>query len=143
MAPGNWSIFRFDDRLLLIIIAIIVGVCSGLAAIALNRALIAMLEWLHHYRSYWWAFILPAAGATLSSLFLNKLVNEAAGHGVPEVIYSVSRHGGLMRFRSSFSRLISSMVLPSLLWPQSQRLWPRPSHLDGEVPGGFLPLPSS
>ena len=108
--PGNWSLFRSDDRLLLIIFAIIVGVCSGLAALLLNRSLEAMLEWLHHYRVYWWAIFLPAAGAALSSLFLEKIVNEGAGHGVPEVIYAVSRYGGLLRLRSSFSRLISSCL---------------------------------
>jgi len=108
--PGRWRIFRFDDRLLLILIAIIVGICAGLAAVALNRALIAMLDWLHPVRHYWWAFVLPAIGAALSSIFLNKIVNEGPGHGVPEVIYSVSRYGGLMRLRSSFSRLISSCL---------------------------------
>jgi len=108
--PGRWRVFRFDDRLLLILIAIIVRICAGLAAIALNRALIAMLDWLHAVRHYWWAFILPAVGAALSSIFLNKIVNEGPGHGVPEVIYSVSRYGGLMRLRSSFSRLISSCL---------------------------------
>ncbi|MCP3953547.1 MAG: chloride channel protein, partial [Desulfobacterales bacterium] len=99
-----------DDRLLLIGIAVIVGTCSGLAALVLNRSLIAMFEWLHHLRGYWWAFLLPAAGAALSSVFLEKFVKEAAGHGVPEVIYSVSRYGGLLRMRSSFSRLISSCL---------------------------------
>ncbi|MDY6790149.1 MAG: chloride channel protein [Thermodesulfobacteriota bacterium] len=108
--PARWRIFRSDDRLMLMIIAAIVGICSGLAAVILNRSLTAMLEWLHHFRHLWWAFILPAAGAALSSLFLEKIVKEGAGHGVPEVIYSVSRHGGLMRFRSSFSRLISSFL---------------------------------
>jgi len=108
--PGNWSLFRSDDRLLLIVFAVIVGICSGLAALLLNRSLVAMLEWLHHYRHFWWAFLLPAAGAALSSLFLEKIVNEGAGHGVPEVIYAVSRYGGLLRLRSSFSRLISSCL---------------------------------
>ncbi len=108
--PSNWSIFRSDDRLLLILIAVIVGTCSGLAALVLNRALLAMFEWLHHLRGYWWAFLLPAAGAALSSVFLEKFVKEAAGHGVPEVIYSVSRYGGLLRLRSSFSRIISSCL---------------------------------
>lgn len=108
--PGSWSLFRSDDRLLLIIFAVIVGICSGLAALFLNRGLETMLSWLHHYRQYWWAIFLPAAGAALSSLFLEKIVNEGAGHGVPEVIYAVSRHGGLMRLRSSFSRLISSCL---------------------------------
>ena len=108
--PGNWPIFRFDDRLLLILMAAIVGNFSGLASVVLNRSLVMMSEWLHHFRHYWWAFLLPAAGAALSSLFLEKVVNEGAGHGVPEVIYSVSRYGGLLRFRSSFSRLISSCL---------------------------------
>ena len=69
-----------------------------------------MSEWLHHFRHNWWVFVLPAVGAALSSLFLERVVNEGAGHGVPEVIYSVSRYGGLLRFRSSFSRLISSCL---------------------------------
>lgn len=108
--PASWPVFRIDDRLLLIMAGIIVGTCSGLAALALNKSLISMLEFFHHYREYWWAFLLPAAGAALSSLFLNKVVNEGAGHGVPEVIYAVSRYGGLLRLRSSFSRLISSCL---------------------------------
>ncbi|GBC59767.1 chloride channel protein [Desulfonema ishimotonii] len=108
--PANWNIFRIDDRLLLIFIGIIVGVCSGVAAVALSRTLIFLLNWLHPFRHYWWAFVLPGVGAALSSLFLNNFLNEGAGHGVPEVIYSVSRYGGLIRFRSSFSRLISSCL---------------------------------
>lgn len=108
--PGNWPIFRFDDRLLLILMAVIVGNFSGLASVALNRSLVMMSEWIHHFRHYWWVFVLPAVGAALSSLFLEKVVNEGAGHGVPEVIYSVSRYGGLLRFRSSFSRLVSSCL---------------------------------
>ena len=108
--PAKWGLFRIDDRLLLIVIGAVVGNCSGLAALLLNHSLVAILEKLHDYRHYWWAFLLPALGAALSSLFLEKIVKEGAGHGVPEVIYSVSRHGGLLRLRSSFSRLISSCL---------------------------------
>ena len=112
----NWyknayhKLFHLDDRLLLIIAGSVVGVCSGLAAVALRLSLESVLEWLHQFRHYWWAFILPAIGALLSSLYLEKVVREAAGHGVPEVIYSVSRYGGLLRFRSCYSRLISSFL---------------------------------
>jgi CIC family chloride channel protein len=108
--PANWRFFRSDDRLLLIMLGTVVGICSGLAAIALNRSLTAMLAWLHPYRAYAWSFVLPAAGAALSSLFLGKIVREGPGHGVPEVIDSVSRYGGLLRLRSSFSRLVSSCL---------------------------------
>ncbi len=108
--PSTWRLFRSDDRLLMIFSGAVVGVCSGLAAVVLSRSLVAMLAWLAPYRQSGWAFLLPALGAALSSLFLNKVVKEGAGHGVPEVIYSVSRYGGLLRLRSSFSRLISSFL---------------------------------
>ncbi len=99
-----------DDRLLLIILGAIVGVCSGVGAVALNRGLIFMFESLAGLYTYWWVFVVPGLGAALSSVFLEKFMKEGAGHGVPEVVYSVSRHGGLLRLRSAFSRLISSCL---------------------------------
>lgn len=108
--PSLWNIFRSEDRLLLILAGIVVGTCSGLAALALSKSLETLLEFSHRHHGLWWAFVLPGIGAALSSLFLNKIVNEGAGHGVPEVIYSVSRYGGLLRFRSAYSRLISSCL---------------------------------
>jgi chloride channel protein, CIC family len=106
----KWAIIRSDDRLIVIALAGVVGVCGGLAAVALNRALHFMSELLHGAHQHWWSFILPAAGASLSAVFLNTILRERAGHGVPEVVYAVSRYGGLLRFRSSYSRLISSCL---------------------------------
>ena len=108
--PSRWVWFRMDDRLLLIAFGAAVGVCSGLAAVALSHGLVFMMENLSVLRDYWWAFVLPGIGMAASSLFLEKVVREGAGHGVPEVVYSVSRHGGLLRLRSSFSRLISNCL---------------------------------
>ncbi len=105
-----YRLFRLDDRLLLIVAGSIAGICSGLAAVALRLSLESVIEWLHPFRQYWWAFVLPAMGALVSSLYLEKISREGAGHGVPEVIYAVSRHGGLLRLRSSYSRLISSFL---------------------------------
>ncbi|MDX9788237.1 MAG: chloride channel protein [Desulfobacterales bacterium] len=108
--PASWAIFRFDDRILMILLAVIVGTCAGLAAVALNRSLLFLFEQLNHLRHFWWGFILPAIGAVLSTIVLENIFKESAGYGVPEVIYSVSRFGGLLRLRSSFSRLISSCL---------------------------------
>ena len=103
-------IWRMDERLLLIVIATFVGIGAGLAAVILNRLLFEIHHALHNVQFRWYAFILPACGAALSSLFLGYVMKEGAGHGVPEVIYSVCKRGGLLRLRSSFSRLISSTL---------------------------------
>jgi len=102
--------FLFDNRLVLMTAGAVVGVFAGLAAVALRLSLASVLEFFEPCRQYAWAFILPGAGALLSFLFLDKVVREGAGHGVPEVIYAVSRRGGLLRLRSTFSRLISSFL---------------------------------
>ena len=99
-----------DERLLLMIIAIFVGASGGLAAVILNRLLFEIQEILQPLRIHWYALVLPACGAALSALFLGYVMKEGAGHGVPEVIYSVSKRGGLLRLRSSFSRIISSTL---------------------------------
>jgi CIC family chloride channel protein len=102
------KLFRLDDRLLLIVAGSVTGIFSGLAAVTLRLSLEAAVEWLEPFREYSWAFVFPGIGALLSTFYLEKVAREGAGHGVPEVIYSVSRYGGLLRLRSSWSRLISN-----------------------------------
>ena len=110
-SPALRRIFlNLDDRLRLILIALVVGGFGGLAACALNEALHLVGEWVKDYRSVWYAPFLPGVGAALSFVFLRNLVKEGKGHGVPEVIYSISRRGGLLRFRSSYSRLVSCLL---------------------------------
>jgi CIC family chloride channel protein len=103
-------IFSFDENFLLLIMAVIVGILGGLAAVFLNYSLEFCYEHLHVLREYWWAFFVPGAGAVLSSVFLKKIIRDDKGHGVPDVIYSVSKKGGLLKVRSIFSRLISSIL---------------------------------
>lgn len=109
-ARFTWLVLRSDDRLVIIVVACVVGACSGLAAVALNRSLHFLADSLFPFQGRSWGFILPALGAMLSAFFLNHLLKERAGHGVPEVVYAVSRRGGLLRLRSSYSRLISSCL---------------------------------
>ncbi len=106
----RWTVLRADKRLTLIALAGFVGACSGLAGVALNRSLHFMAEIFQSIHLDWWGFILPAVGAVLSALFLNYIVRERAGHGVPEVVQAVSRQGGRLQLTSSFSRLISSSL---------------------------------
>ena len=108
--PAGLPRIQSDDRVILMVAGVMVGIASGLAALALNRSLEAMFELMHALRGYPGAFMLPGVGAAASAIFLDYMMKEGAGHGVPEVIYAVSRYGGLLRLRSSISRLISSCL---------------------------------
>jgi len=91
----------------LIAIGVVVGIGGGVASVALDRSLEWGAEFLHPYRDHWYSLALPGLGAALAIIFLLYLAKDIGGHGVPEVIYSVTRRGGLLRFRASFSRLVA------------------------------------
>ena len=101
---------RIDERIRLIIIGAFVGLCSGLASSGLNYSLTLVAAYLGRFRHLWYAFLFPAFGATLAVFFLRYIIRERGGHGVPEVIYSISRRGGFLKLRSSFSRLVSCLL---------------------------------
>ncbi len=106
--PVKFIFHNLNERFQLILIGAVVGVGGGLASVTLNRSLELVSELFHPlWNLHWYAFLLPAIGASLSAIFLVYIIRDAAGHGVPEAIYAVTRRGGLLRFRSSFSRLIS------------------------------------
>ncbi|MEW6236766.1 MAG: chloride channel protein [Candidatus Omnitrophota bacterium] len=99
----------FDEHFLLILFGVPVGVCGGLASVALNHSIEWLSSTLHFAQSHWYFVFFPAAGAVLSIFFLTNVFREEAGHSVPMVIYSVSRKGGLLRVRSAFSHLIGCL----------------------------------
>ncbi|MFH1743905.1 MAG: chloride channel protein [bacterium] len=103
------SAFGVDEPVLLAVVGIPVGLCSGLAAVALNRSIVSFSTLLRPAWEHWYAVLLPAVGGILSFLVLSALFREGVGHGVPVVVYSVSRKGGLLRLRSSFSHLLGSL----------------------------------
>lgn len=98
------------NQLRMVLAGAAVGAVAGMSGVALGFGISRLDHVLEVIREHWWAFVLPGIGAMLSYIFLERIMNEGAGHGVPEVIYSVSMRGGLLRLRSSLSRLVSSCL---------------------------------
>ncbi len=97
-------------KALLIIAAIAVGVCSALAAVALNKSLKLLNELRMSNSDHWWIFLLPAAGAMLAVILSKNVFKESGGHGVGEVIAKVGLKQGILRPISIFSALITSLL---------------------------------
>lgn len=104
------SLSKLDERLQLIIVAAVVGIAAGYASVLMNLGLDFSEHLLGPLRTYWYAPLFPACGAALSILFMRNVIKDPGGHGVPEVIYSISKRGGLIRLRSSFSHLIGCLL---------------------------------
>jgi CIC family chloride channel protein len=101
---------NLDSRFKLGIIGFIVGITSGLAAIGLNSGLKYFSSYFHQNPHVWFQFMLPVLGLLVTVILLKYIIKDYGGHGLPEVIQSISIRGGRIKFRSSFSRLIGSLT---------------------------------
>jgi len=94
----------------ILLLALVVGLLAGGAAVALRSAVHLVFQSLETLRGSWWGPFLPAIGAAAGVAIVSLIFREAPGHGVPEAIRAVCRDGGRMRRRSVFSRWLGSLV---------------------------------
>lgn len=109
----------YREEMFLILIAVLVGVFSGLGAVAFgwlvresDRLFFVTLASdldLLGYRMYLLPLV-PAAGALLVGLGLTYLVPEAKGSGVPAVVHALTRNGGIIRFRVAVGKALGSAL---------------------------------
>ena len=58
------------------------------------------------FNEFYFAF--PIIGITLTLLVIKYVVRRDVGHGIPNVLYSISRQKSILPFRSTYSSLITS-----------------------------------
>lgn len=104
----------------MIIVAIIIGVLAGFAAIGI-RLLIREISnlcfqgdgnLLQNIMStpWYWVIIIPAVGGLIVGPIIYYFAPEAKGHGVPEVMQSILLKGGNIRPRVAFVKAIASSI---------------------------------
>ena len=98
------------EAAVLMVLAVGVGLASGLSAVVLNVAVHRVIGVMERFQGSWWLIGLPALGAALSAFFLHNLLRDRAGHGVPELIRASSFGGGAVRPDMIYSRLVSSFL---------------------------------
>ena len=102
-----------------IVLACIVGLLVGVAAIAFHELLhlvqkialgsnspLATLPGL----AWYWKVSLPAIGGLLVTPIVTRWAVEAKGHGVPEVMEAVALRGGIIRARVAVAKAFASAV---------------------------------
>ncbi len=100
-----------------IVLAVLVGVVSGLGAVAF-RWLIRVMQSLFFgggadilgFLGQYYIILLPAAGGLLVGLVVYFGAREARGHGVPEVMEAVATKNGRIRPRVSVVKAMASSM---------------------------------
>ena len=114
LAPLRHLFHQMSERDVMIILSLFVGICCGLAAVALKLA----IEFIHHSLTSWFdgeaynfLYILyPGIGMLVAMLFVKYLVKDNIGHGVTKVLVAVSKNESKIRPHNMWSSMLASSV---------------------------------
>lgn len=110
----SWRIRHLGDTNFVYLMSVVVGLAAGLAAVVLKNSVHFIRQLLDFgitsmYENYLF-FVYPAVGIFLTIIFIRYIIKGRAGHGIPEVLYSISRNNSILPRHSMFSSVIGSAV---------------------------------
>ena len=109
-----WTRKHLSAKQFLLILALLVGIGSALAAQVL-KFLIHEIEHLltsqfDVTRANWLFLVYPVVGIFLTALFIKYVVRDDIGHGVTKILYALSRKQGNIRSHNRWSSVIASAI---------------------------------
>jgi chloride channel protein, CIC family len=109
-----WQAKRMNHRTFLMIVSVVIGILSGTAAVILKNSVTFIRELLISgapvYQENFLYFALPAIGILLTLLFVRYVIKDYVQHGVPSILYAISRANGVIKKHNMFSSIVTSAL---------------------------------
>jgi CIC family chloride channel protein len=106
-----WRLRHIKQHQFILILSILIGLGSGLAAVTLKNTLYYTNYFLTNGFSYHGIYYLflafPVIGIILTILFIKYIVKDNISHGVSKVLYAISRTNSQIKPHNTFSSLIA------------------------------------
>lgn len=103
-----------SERGFITALSIVVGVLSGMAAVVIKNSVRLTQQLVHtlvstemHNYVY---FVLPLVGIVLTVLVLKYVIRSEVKHGIPNVLYSISKRKGQISKHNLFSSVVTSSI---------------------------------
>lgn len=121
MSIHRWRLRHVSEQVMLLLLAVVVGLLSGLAAVALKSlvhyagSLVTRLStgsWQLATGSWQVVviFFLPLVGILLTMLFVKYVVRGDIGHGLPSVLLAISRNRSTLPAKNMWTSLVASTL---------------------------------
>lgn len=109
-----WATTRLSQKQFILILALLVGAGSAVAAQTLKFSIHEIEHMLTSQfdvtRSNWLFLVYPVVGIYLTALFIKYLVRDDIGHGVTKILYALSRKQGNIRKHNCWSSVVASAI---------------------------------
>lgn len=108
----RWRVRHISDRQYIYILAHVVGILAGLAAILLKNT----VHYTHYLltdgfgiiRNNYIFFISPLIGIGLTVFFVRYFVQDNIGHGVSRILYAISKNNSRLKPHNTWSSMVAS-----------------------------------
>ena len=105
------------EGILLLILAVIIGGATGLAAVLFIKLISFIQNFSFSTDSKFFSIfdnltyiVVPVAGALIAGPLISRFAKEARGHGVPEVMQALVMKGGRIRPRVAITKILASAL---------------------------------
>ena len=110
----DWRVKNVSDKMFLIILALMVGLLSAVAAYVLHgliNTIVALLTSRFQTDSYNWLYLVyPVVGIWLTSLFVRRIVKDNISHGITRILYAISSNRSRLKAHNTWSSVIASAI---------------------------------
>ena len=108
-----WRLRHVSNRQFMMILSIVVGIGAGFAAVAIKNS----VHWISHFvhsilgQDHGYIFLIsPTIGIFLTVLFIKYVIRRPVRHGIPNVLYAISKNEGKMNRHNMFSSIVTSAL---------------------------------
>jgi len=109
-----WRLKNVSSRPYMMFLSLLVGIGCGLGAVILFNLVHSIQHLLgkginkEHFNFLYLAY--PIIGISLTVIFLKFILRQRVGHGIPSVLYAISKNQAIIKAHNMFSSVISSAL---------------------------------
>ena len=109
-----WRVKHVSNQRFVLYLSVLVGLLVGLAAVIIKHAVhftqsLLQYGFAKEYENYLY-FAYPTLGILLAILFIKFILRKRVGHGIPSVLFAISKTNGRIERHNIFSSVITSAL---------------------------------
>ncbi|MBS0001178.1 MAG: chloride channel protein [Cyclobacteriaceae bacterium] len=109
-----WRKRKISDRRFILFLSLFVGSAAGLGAVIIKNSVhfiqTLLTEGFSDQYYQFLFFLYPAIGILFTVIFINFILRRKVGHGIPNVLYGISRNSGIIRPYQTYASVITSAL---------------------------------